>query len=126
MHYSNFSTILVEHGFLPTTYDFQATALGFSHDIYNALIYRSLIFNDQSRIYPQLGAPDGLLHCNLITHTGEPIAAIPHFFQKWVAELRYHHPVREVLDLHQQAHRTTIHALLISQHNAMTFLFNIT
>lgn len=126
MHHSAFPAILVEHGFDPDEYDFQATALGFHHDIYNALIHGSSVFNDQSRIYHQLHLPDALLRCELVRCAGNAEAAIPHFYQQWVTELRYQYPVREVLDLHQQHHTATVHALLISQHNAMTFEFNIT
>lgn len=98
--------------------------LGFHHEIYNALIHDNPVFNSDSRIYQQPESPEALIRCELITSEDLDRAA-SYFYQVWYAELRYENPVLEILDLSRRRTDAAIHALTISAHNAMTFLFTI-
>lgn len=122
---SAFSEILVEHGFLPYSYDFAATALGFQHEIFNVLIHENPVFNADSRIHEQLHTPNAMLRCELVTRTGDLTTAIPYFYQQWFRELRYPNSVLQTINLNQNADTATFEILTMSQHNAMTFLFTI-
>ena len=122
---SAFSEILVEHGFLPYSYDFAATALGFQHEIFNVLIHDDPVFTTDSSIHEQLCTPDAMLRCELVTRPGDLTAGIAYFYQQWFRELRYSAPVLQIINLNQNADTATFEILTMSQHNAMTFLFTI-
>jgi len=98
--------------------------LGFHHEIYNALIHDNPVFNSNSRIYQQSESPEALIRCELIPPEDLDRAA-SYFYQVWYAELRYENPVLEILNLSRRRKGAVIHALIISPHNAMTFLFTI-
>lgn len=122
---SQFPAILVEHGFTPITYDFDSTILGFYHDTYNALICRSPVFSEHSKISSQRFSPGAFLRVELLTRSGDLNSALSYFFRQWFAELRYQNPVCEIFDVHRRPLTADIHVLTISEHNAMTFLFSI-
>ncbi|MEP3561267.1 MAG: hypothetical protein ABJM19_08480 [Marinobacter sp.] len=122
-----FPAILVEHGFTPVTYDFDSTILGFRHDIYNALIHRSPVFSEDSKITSHRFSPGAFLQVQLMTHAaGSDLdSALSYFFRQWFAELRYQLPVCEIFEVRRNALTADIHALSINEHNAMTFRFSI-
>lgn len=122
---SQFPAILVEHGFTPTTYDFDSTIQGFCHDSYNALVYCSPLFSEHSKITPQWNALGALLRVELLIHSGNLETALSYFFCQWFVELRYQNPVVEIFEIHRNALTADIRALTISDHNAMTFHFSI-
>lgn len=124
---SQFPAILVEHGFTPITYDFDSTILGFRHDIYNALIFRSPVFSEQSKITSQRFSPGAFLRVELLIHSGhlDLNSALSYFFRQWFAELRYQLPVCEIFDVRRDALTADIRVITNSVHNAMTFLFEV-
>lgn len=123
---NDFPSILAFHGFHPEIYYFESAIIGFDHDIYNALIHQSPIFDKrQCRITRQWSSPSAFLRCELVTHTGDLVSAVPFFYHQWMTELRYQHPIREIMMLDHKPGIATIQSLLISKHNAMTFLFQI-
>jgi len=99
--------------------------LGFQHEIYNALIHDDPVFSPYSQVHQQPHSPDAMIRCELLTNTGDLTAAVKHFYDRWMTELRYENPVVERLNLNRSQDVVTIHALTISEHNAMTFQFTI-
>tara|TARA_R110002074_G_scaffold236098_1_gene407900 strand:+ start:13834 stop:14286 length:453 start_codon:yes stop_codon:yes gene_type:complete len=124
---SQFPAILVEHGFTPVTYDFDSTILGFRHDIYNALIFRSPVFSEDSKITSQCFSPGAFIRVELLIHSGhlDLDVGISFFFRQWFTELRYQLPMCEIFDVRRDALTADIRVLTTSEHNAMTFLFSI-
>src|SRR5690554_653760 len=121
----NFASLLLDHGFTPKTYDFDATMLGFQHDIFNTLIHNDPVFSEQSFIREQLDCLAALLRCELVTQSENLSAAVRHFYARWFEELRYENPVLELLNLEMHKDTASIHVLTISKADAMTFVFNI-
>jgi hypothetical protein len=124
---SQFPAILVEHGFTPITYDFDSTISGFIHDIYNAFIFRSPVFSEDSKITSQRFSPGAFIRVELLIHFGhlDLNSALSYFFRQWFVELRYQLPVCEIFDIRRDALTADIRVLTTSQHNAMTFLFEV-
>ena len=71
MSFPDFPALLLEHGFTPETYDFDSNSLGFQHEIYNALIHRSPVFREQSRIREQLNVSGEMIRCDRFTYAGD-------------------------------------------------------
>ncbi|UZE97228.1 hypothetical protein [Alkalimarinus alittae] len=122
----NFESILISHGFTPDRYDFESTIIGFDYDLHISLFDSHTCFDvDKCSTYRQWNQPNEYLRADLITLTGDVDAGIQFFYQRWCTELRYQNPVREVIDVQRLKQSAAIHVLTVSQHNAMTLLFNI-
>lgn len=122
----DFYSIISDHGFTLDRYDFESTIAGFDHDIHFALLNDRSVFDiDRSRSYRQWDDPNAFVRADLVTRGGDVAAGVRFFQQRWSTELRYENPVREIIDLRQSTTTATIRVLTISQHNAMTLLFNI-
>ena len=122
----DFHSIMLDRGFTADQYDFESTIVGFDYDIQFSLFDDKTIFDvDRSRSYRQWDNPNAFLRCELVTLSGDLGAAIHFFHHRWLTELRYDRPVREVIDLQQNDDSATIHVLTITKRNAMTLLFNI-
>ncbi|MCK0165791.1 hypothetical protein [Marinobacter sp. S6332] len=125
MNATAFSELLIAYGFMPFAHDFASTALGFHHEIFNVLIHDNPVFTTDSTIHEQLDTPDAMLHCDLMTDADDFSTVIPYFYKRWFKELRYCNPVLQIINLDQRANSTTFNILTMSQHNAMTFVFNV-
>lgn len=121
----NFTSILSSHDFTADRYDFESTIIGFDYDIQFAFS-DSIVFDfPRSRILRQWSNPNAFIRADLKIKTGSIEEGLDCFNQRWSAELRYQKPVLEVVEVVPYDHCTSIHVLTISQHNAMTILFNI-
>lgn len=122
----DFHSIVTAYGFTRESYDFESTIIGFDYDIRFSLFDTKTIFDtDRSRIYRQWDKPSAFLRCELVTLAGDVDTAVRFFYRHWLTEIRYERPVREIIDVQQCDDSAIIHALTISQSNAMTMLFNI-
>lgn len=123
----DFPSILSDHGFTADRYDFESTIIGFDYDIQFALFDRDSLFDFQhSRIFRQWNTLEALIRTDLKIKTGDIDSAVKFFLLRWMSELRYANPVREVIRLYQSPYATRIHVLSITSHNAITLLFNVT
>jgi len=122
----DFHSILTAHGFNRESYDFESTIVGFDYDVQFSLFAKTVFDIDQSRMYRQWDNLNALLRCELVACNGDVQAAVRFFHHRWITELRYQNPVREIIDVQQRDQSASIHVLTISKHNAMTLLFNIT
>jgi len=122
----NFNTILTRHGFIASTYDFDSTILGWSHDLHSALLDSESIFDiDQCEIFQNLDQPNEYLRVELVTINNDIDAGVQFFYHRWLTELRYENPIREIIDVQRLDQYVTIQVLTISQHNAMTIRLTI-
>ena len=122
----DFQSILTQHGFTPDHYEFESTIIGFDHDLYFSLYDEDSPFDqEQSVHHRQWDNPNAYLRAELVTRDGNIAAALSYFYQRWFSEIRYDKPVLEILNLEHGEQSATIQVLLISQHNAMTLLFEI-
>lgn len=122
----NFAAILAQYGFTSDKYDFESTIAGFDYDLQFALFDQDSVFDiEKSNIFRQWNNPSAYLRCELITQNSDTNSALTFFLQRWVSELRYSTVTREILDITQEQNTVEIRALLLSQHNAMTFEFHI-
>lgn len=122
----DFTSILSSCGFTADRYDFESTIIGFDYDLHTALLDVNTPFDiDLSQSYRQWEKPNELIRAELKTRDGDIDSGITYFFQKWLKELRYDKPLREIIDVNRQTHSATLHVLTISQHNAVTLLLEI-
>ena len=122
----DFHAIMTSHGFTRDSYDFESTIAGFDHDIHFALFDDDSIFDvDRSRSYRQWDNPSAMVRTELVTRDGDLDAAVRFFQQRWVSELRYENPLREITDIRCSDDGVRIRVLTISEHTAITLLFNI-
>ena len=121
----DFKSIMVSHGFTVDCYDFESAIIGFTHDISFSLFDTTTIFDvDQSQIIRQWDNPKAFIRAELVT-SGSIDDAVRFFHDRWLSELRYENPVREIIDVCRSPYSALIHVLTIGQYNAMTLQFNI-
>jgi len=122
----DFQIIMASHGFTDDTYDFDSTIAGFDYDIHFVLLDENSIFDvDRSQLFRQWNNPSELVRVELLTLDGNLEKGLRFFHKKWLNELRYQNPVKEITDIFRSADSIVIRVLMISQHNAITLLFNI-
>ncbi len=122
----HFQTIMTRYGFTPDRYDFESTIIGFDYDIHFILFDEDSIFDlDRSDTFRQWDNPCAFVRAELLTRDGNLDNALAFFQERWSNGLGYVNPQREIIDICRSPDVITIHALTISQHNAMTLLFNI-
>ncbi len=121
----DFSSILSDHGFTADRYDFESTIIGFDYDIQFAFSDSNIFDFSRSRIFRQWSNPNAYIRADLKIKTGDINTGVACFNQRWSTELRYQNPVFEVVEVVPFDRFASIHVLTISQHNAMTLMFNI-
>jgi hypothetical protein len=123
----DFKKILTAYGFGLVDEEMHSTIAGFSHDVSNALLSNSTIFDsEKSRIQRQPHNLNALLKCDLIYRELNQRECIDHFIDIWFSEIRYSHPVREVIDIRNSGKSVSIHILVVSQRTAITALCRLT
>ena len=122
----DFHSILNDYGFSADNYDFESTIIGFSQDIFAALLDAESCFDgDQCRVLRQWDDRNAHIRCELVTRDHNIQSAMEFFDQQWVRQLRYENPVCEVIIKRVDDQRATIQVLCISKHNAITMMFSI-
>ena len=122
----DFKKVLTAYGFGLVDEEMHSTIAGFSHDVSNALLSNSTIFDsEKSRIQRQPHNLNALLKCDLIYRELSQIACLDHFFDIWFSEIRYSHPVREIIDIRNNSKSVSIQIVSVSQRTAITILFKL-
>jgi len=117
---------MTTYGFTPECYDFESTIIGFDYDLQFAFFDTSTCFDiNKCHIYRQWDNPNAFIRCELVTNDGDIDAGVQFFYHRWLTELRYENPVREIIDVQRFNQSAKINVLTISEHNAMTHLIII-
>ncbi|MEX1668366.1 hypothetical protein AB4876_05550 [Zhongshania guokunii] len=123
----DFQSILTAYGFGIVDEEMQSTIAGFAHDFSNALLSTPTIFNvAKSRIQRQPDSLNALLRCDLVYSELNQRDCLEHFFNIWFSEIRYDHPVREVIDIRNTGKIVSVQILVVGHRTAITALCRLT
>lgn len=123
----DFQSILTAYGFGIVDDEMQSTIAGFAHDFSNALLSTPTIFDiEKSQIRRQPNNTNALLRCDLVYSDVNQRDCLDHFFKLWFSEIRYSHPVREIIDIRNSGKSVSVQILVVGQRTAITALCRLT
>lgn len=120
----DFRPIMTAYGFAVVDAEMLSTIAGFSHDLSNALLTNG-VFDPRSKITHHPDHLNNLIRCDLICASGTLSNSLDYFFDRWMSDLRYENPVREIIDTRTTPKAITIQILLVGRKTAITLLFRL-